>query len=180
MEIGQRLRYLREQAGLSQRALAKRAKITNSTVSLIESGKINPSVGALKRILGGIPIGLAEFFSFEPDPERNVFFAKEELTEIGKGKLSLKQVGSNLFGHKLQILLETYDVNASTGSIMYEHVGEEGGIVISGRIEVTVGAQRKVLGPGDAYLFNSQKPHRFRAVGPEKCVIVSACTPPTF
>lgn len=180
IEIGQRLRYLREQAGLSQRALAKRANITNSTVSLIESGKINPSVGALKRILDGIPIGLAEFFSFEPDPERNVFFAKEELTEIGKGKLSLMQVGSNLFGHKLQILLETYDVNASTGSIMYEHVGEEGGIVISGRIEVTVGAQRKVLGPGDAYLFNSQKPHRFRAVGPEKCVIVSACTPPTF
>lgn len=178
--LGQRLRAIREQAGLSQRALAKKANITNSTISLIESGNMNPSVGALKRILDGIPMGLAEFFSFEPEQENGVFFAAEELKEIGKGGLSLKQVGGNLFDRKLQILRETYDVGADTGRVMYQHQGEEGGIVISGRIEVTVGQQRKILGPGDAYLFDSQTPHRFRAVGPEKCIVVSACTPPTF
>ena len=37
--------------GLSQRELAKRAGVTNSTISLIESNGTNPSVGALKRIL---------------------------------------------------------------------------------------------------------------------------------
>lgn len=178
--IGYRLRIIRHRAGLSQRALAKQAGITNSTISLIESGKISPSVGALKRILDAVPMGLAEFFSFEPEPEKAVFYAAEDLKEIGKGKLSLKQVGSNLFGHKLQILYETYDVNADTGRVMYEHEGEEGGIVISGRIEITVGAAKKILGPGDAYLFNSRTPHRFRAVGPDRCVLVSACTPPTF
>ncbi|MCT4655140.1 MAG: cupin domain-containing protein [Cohaesibacter sp.] len=180
LAIGQRLRILREQAGLSQRALAKKADVTNSMVSQIEAGKINPSVGALKRILDGLPIGLSDFFAFDIEPDRTVFFAAEELKEIGKGPLSLKQVGNNLMGRSLQILYETYDVNADTGRVLYEHDGEEGGIVISGRIEIIVGDQRRILGPGDAYLFDSRTPHRFRAVGGEKCVIVSACTPPSF
>lgn len=178
--LGNRLRVLRERAGLSQRALAKRANVTNSTISLIESGKVNPSVSGLKRVLDGIPVGMSEFFAFEPEPDRTVFFAAEELTEISKGAISLRQVGRNLFGHTLQILYETYQTNADTGRKMYEHEGEEGGIVVSGRIEVTVGEERKILGPGDAYLFNSRMPHRFRAVGPDKCVVISACTPPTF
>lgn len=178
--VGARLRHLRERAGISQRALARSAGVTNSTISLIEAGRTNPSVGALKRILDGIPIGLAEFFAFEPEPDRTIFFAAEELTEIGKGRLSLRQVGGNLFGRRLQILHETYERGADTGRVMYEHEGEEGGIVISGRIEVTVGTDRKILGPGDAYLFDSRTPHRFRAVGEQRCVLVSACTPPTF
>ncbi|TDK48994.1 cupin domain-containing protein [Antarcticimicrobium luteum] len=180
--IGRRLRALRQRAGLSQRVLAKRAEVTNSTISLIESGKVNPSVGALKRILDGIPVGLSEFFAFEPEPEaeRAVFFAAEDLVEIGKGKLSFRQVGTNLHGRAMMILQETYDIGADTGRKMYGHEAEEGGIVISGRVEVTVGEQRKILGPGDAYYFDSREPHRFRQVGPEKCVVVSACTPPTF
>ena len=127
-----------------------------------------------------MPIGLAEFFSFEVVPEREVFFAAEDLKEIGKGKLSLKQVGNNLLGRNLQMLYETYDTGADTGRVMYSHNGEEAGIVMSGRIEITVGEQRRILGPGDAYLFDSHLPHRFRVVGKDKCVIVSACTPPSF
>ncbi|SHH19041.1 helix-turn-helix domain-containing protein [Cognatishimia maritima] len=180
IELGLRLRAIRERAGLSQRALAKQADVTNSTISLIESGKMNPSVGALRRILDGIPISLSEFFAFAPDPGPTIFYAAEELTEIGKGGLSLKQVGSNLFGRDMMILKETYAIKADTGRVMYEHDGQEGGVVISGRIEITVGAQRKILGPGDAYYFDSRKSHRFRQVGPEKCVLISACTPPTF
>lgn len=180
LEVGLRLRAIREHAGLSQRALAKKAGVTNSTISLIESGKVNPSVGALRRILVGIPVSLSEFFSFEPESEKTVFYAAEELVEIGKGGVSLRQVGTNLFGRAMMILHETYDIDADTGRIMYGHEAEEGGVVISGRVEVTVGDQRKVLGPGDAYYFDSRNPHRFRQVGPEKCIIVSACTPPTF
>lgn len=180
LDLGSRLRALRRRAGLSQRALAKRANVTNSTISLIESGRANPSVGALRRILEGIPVGLSEFFAFEPEPERPVFYAAEELTEIGKGGVSLRQVGRSLLGRAMMILEETYAVGADTGRVMYGHEGEEGGIVIRGRIEVTVGDERKILGPGDAYYFDSRTPHRFRQVGPEPCVLVSACTPPTF
>ncbi|MFC4732324.1 cupin domain-containing protein [Salipiger abyssi] len=179
-ELGLRLRAVRDRAGLSQRALAKKTGVPNSTISLIEAGKMNPSVGALRRILDGVPISLSEFFAFEPEREKTSFYAAGELTEIGKGKVSLKQVGASLFGRQLMILYETYELGADTGRVMYGHEGEEGGIVLSGRVEITVGEDRKILGPGDAYYFDSRAPHRFRQVGPEKCVLVSACTPPTF
>jgi transcriptional regulator with XRE-family HTH domain len=180
LDLGGRLRALRLAHGLSQRALAKRAGVTNATISLIEAGRMNPSVGALKRVLDGVPVSLSDFFAFEPKPERQVFFAAEELTEIGKGRISYRQVGGNLFGRRLQILHERYAPGADTGRAPLSHDGEEGGIVISGRLEVTVGDERKILGPGDAYAFDSATPHRFRAVGPQDCIVVSACTPPSF
>lgn len=62
---------------------------------------------------------------------------------------------------------------------MLDHSAHEGGIVISGRIEITVGSQKRVLTAGESYLFDSKVPHRFRnPSGTEDAVIVSACTPP--
>ncbi|WP_131196632.1 cupin domain-containing protein [Lichenihabitans psoromatis] len=180
LKLGARLKAVRQLHQLSQRALAKRVGLAHSTLSLIESNQMNPSVGALKRILDGIPIGLAAFFSFEPEPSRTVFYAAEDLVEIGKGPISFRQVGDTLFGRALQILKERYEPGADTGRVPLTHKGEEGGIVLSGRLEVTVGDERKILGAGDAYYFESHRPHRFRCVGPQACEVVSACTPPTF
>ncbi|WP_027487535.1 cupin domain-containing protein [Allorhizobium undicola] len=180
IDIGSRLRHLRLANKLSQRELAKRAGVTNSTISLIESNASNPSVGALKRILDGIPIGLAEFFSYEPEKPAKAFYASEDLVEIGKGAISYRQVGENLFGRSLQILKECYQPGADTGKVLLVHDGEEGGIVLSGRLEVTVDGERRILGPGDAYYFESRRPHRFRCVGPVPCEVISACTPPSF
>lgn len=180
MDVGARLRFVRTRHGLSQRALAKRAGVTNSSISLIESNAVNPSVGALKRILDGIPIGLAEFFALEPEKPTQVFYAAEELVEIGKGAISYRQIGDSLFGRALQILKEHYAPGADTGRVPLAHEGEEGGIILSGRLEVTVDGERRILGPGDAYYFESRRPHRFRCVGPEPCELVSALTPPSF
>src|ERR1700743_2658034 len=91
-EVGARLRYVRLQHGLSQRGLAKKAGVFNSVISLIESGQTNPSVGALKRILDAIPLGLAEFFAFESAPLEKVFYASDELVEIGRGRISESHV----------------------------------------------------------------------------------------
>lgn len=177
---GGRLRHVRELHGLSQRQLAKRVGVTNSTISLIESNSSNPSVGALKRILDGIPIGMAEFFALQPAAPKKAFYREDELIEIGKGRISYRQVGEKTFGRALQILRERYQPGADTGSIPLVHDGEEGGIILSGKLEVTVDGERRILGPGDAYYFDSRRPHRFRCVGPVVCEVVSACTPPTF
>jgi len=180
VDIGDRLRFVRTQRNLSQRLLAKRAGVTNSAISLIESNQVNPSVGALKRILDGIPMGLADFFALVPKEGSSAFYRADELTEIGKGGISYRQVGSHLNGNALQILKETYQPGADTGRIPLTHEGEEGGIVISGRLEVRVDGERRILGPGDAYSFESRRPHRFRCIGPEPCEVISACTPPSF
>jgi len=180
IDLGARLRHVRTLNKLSQRELAKRTGVPNSTISLIESNGVNPSVGALKRILDGIPIGLAEFFAIKPDHSGKVFYQAEELVEIGKGTISLKQVGEKTFGRTLQILKERYEPGADTGRVFLVHEGQEGGIVLNGRIEITVDDQRRILGPGDAYYFESRRPHRFRCVGPVPCEVISACTPPSF
>lgn len=180
VDVGGRLRALRAARGLSQRELARRVGVPNSTISLIESGRANPSVGALKRILDGLPIGLAEFFAFTPETERRFFFATEELVEIGKGKISYRQIGEAGAGRLLQMLHETYQPGADTGKVALSHQGEEIGIILTGRLEVTVDGERKILGPGDAYAFASPLPHRFRNPGREPCTVVSACTPPSF
>jgi mannose-6-phosphate isomerase-like protein (cupin superfamily) len=90
------------------------------------------------------------------------------------------QVGDSLFGRALQILHEHYGPGGDTGRVPLVHDGEEGGIVISGRLEVTVDGERRILGPGDAYYFESRRPHRFRCIGNKPCEVISACTPPTF
>ena len=81
---------------------------------------------------------------------------------------------------QMTLLHERYEPGAGTGEEMLAHKGEEGGVVVRGRIEVTVGNETRVLGPGEAYYFASNLPHRFRNPGREVCEIVSASTPPSF
>jgi transcriptional regulator with XRE-family HTH domain len=178
-DIGPRLRGVRERNGLSQRALAKRSGISNATISLIESRKLNPSVAVLKRILDGVPMNLSAFFADEhPEPEPAVFRA-DELVEIARGKVSYRQVGHELAGKNIQILHERYAPGSSTGKVALHHGGQEGGVVVRGHLELTLDGERFVLGPGDAYYFDSSRPHYFRNVGTEECELVSACSPPS-
>src|ERR1035441_3759622 len=103
-EVGYRLKLVRLRHQLSQRSLAKRLQVAHATISLIEAGRSNPSVSALKRILAGIPMTLAEFFSDElPPAESNIFYRAAELTEISGGEgISYRQIGSAHAGHVLQ------------------------------------------------------------------------------
>lgn len=177
-DIGARLRAIREEHGLSQRELARRAGVTNATISLIEKNKSSPSVSSLKKVLDGIPMTLAEFFALELPPEDQIFFRESELPVFSEGQVVFRQLGGDRNRQKLQILRERYPPGADTGETMLSHESEEGGIVLAGRIEITVGEQRRILGPGDAYYFDSRTPHRFRNVGDETCEIISACAPP--
>lgn len=159
------------------------AGLTNGTISLIEKNKTSPSVASLKSLLDAIPISMAEFFStIEDTAAPKVFYRKSEFTEISpsqEGQVSLRQLG-NAEQHSLQVLHETYPPGADTGPELIVHEGEEAGVVISGQVEVTVDGAVALLGAGDGYMFDSRLPHRFRNVGADVCVVVSACTPPSF
>ncbi|MGB3244200.1 MAG: cupin domain-containing protein [Sulfitobacter sp.] len=183
MNIGQKLRTIRKQRGLSQRELAARAGLTNGTISLIEKNRTSPSVASLKSLLDAIPISMAEFFStLEDTPTPKVFYRANEFTEVSPatpGQVSLRQLG-NVEDHALQVLHETYPAGSDTGPELLSHNGEEAGIVVQGAIEVTVDGSVRVLESGDGYLFDSRLPHRFRNISDAVCVVVSACTPPSF
>ena len=201
-DIGQRLRELRMMHGHSQRELAKRAGVTNGTISLIEQNRISPSIGSLKKVLDGFPISIADFLTLDLRHKARVFYAAKELREIGSGAISFKLVGRDTQGRALQMMHERYQPGADTGpdtqgralQMMHEryqpgadtgpdmlsHTGEESGIVVAGLIELTVGGETRTLTSGDAYYFDSRLPHRYRNTGTIDCVIVSACTPPSF
>ena len=62
-DAGQRLRAIREMHGMSQRALAKKAGVTNGIISMIEQNRNSPSLATLKKILDAITMA-----SFLPGP----------------------------------------------------------------------------------------------------------------
>lgn len=180
IDVGNHLKSVRIMYGLSQRELAKRAGVTNGTISLIEQNRVSPSISSLKKVLDGIPMSLAEFFTLDLQNSPQVFYAREELTDIGDGDVSLRLVAAKRPHRAMTIMHERYAPGADTGEDMLSHKGEEGGIILSGKVELTVGGQSRLLGPGDAYYFLSTVPHRFRNQGTEACEIISASTPPTF
>lgn len=181
MDIGGRLQAVRKRKGLSQRELAKRVGVTNSTISLIEQNKVSPSISSLKKVLDGIPISLADFFTLDlADTGDSPFYPKEEQPDVGNREIRYFLVGQHRASRQMCILREVMAPGSDTGESMLSHDGEEGGVVIRGQVEVTVGDQVRVLGPGEAYYFESRIPHRFRNVGNDEAVIVSANTPPTF
>ena len=68
IDVGTRLRSIRTAFGLSQRELARRAGVTNGLISLIEQNRVSPSVSSLKKVLDGVPMSLAEFFTLDLRP----------------------------------------------------------------------------------------------------------------
>ncbi|MEE7546715.1 cupin domain-containing protein [Xanthomonas sp. Kuri4-1] len=182
MDIGARLQRVRTGQGLSQRELAKRVGVTNSTISLIEQDKVSPSVSSLKKVLDGIPISLADFFTLEldPGPADAAFYRADELPDVGSDGIHYFLVGQRRPQRQMCILREVMPPGSDTGAGMLRHEGEEGGVVVAGEVEVTVGGQVRVLRAGEAYYFESRVPHRFRNVGADPAVIVSANTPATF
>ena len=59
--IGARLRFLREQNGLTQVTIANMVNVERAYLSKIESGERNPSIDMLERIAGGFDMSLSEF-----------------------------------------------------------------------------------------------------------------------
>jgi len=185
--VGDRLRQMRQTAGLSQRQLAEASGVPHGQISMIETNRSSPSVASLRKILGGLSVTMSEFFEPDAPISQSVFFKPQDLRDLTtrlystlddpRGKITLQQVG-DAKAHNLQILHERYEPGADTGAQMLEHVSHEGGIVIAGEIEVTVGEQSAVLKAGDSYLFDSTQPHRFRNISDREAVVVSACTPP--
>jgi transcriptional regulator with XRE-family HTH domain len=180
VDVGAHLKSVRQMYGLSQRELAKRAGVTNGLISLIEQNRVSPSVSSLKKVLDGIPMDLADFFTLDVGVKPQVFFPRDELADIGTASVELRLVGVRLAKRNMAILHEKYAPDSDTGEEMLTHAGEEGGVIVKGRIELTVGGESRILGPGDAYYFKSTLPHRFRNVGREECEIVSASSPPSF
>ncbi|MDT0603905.1 cupin domain-containing protein [Thalassotalea castellviae] len=181
MDVGARLKAVRLFNNLSQRELAKKAGVTNSTISMIEKNSVSPSISSLKKVLNGIPISLVDFFAEEESElTQQVIYSPDELIDIGSDDVHMHLVGKAFPNRQMTFLVETYPSEADTGTEMLENDAEEGGYILEGKIELTVGNEVFVLSKGDSYYFDNNKPHRFRNPFKKVCKIISATTPANF
>ncbi|MDH7577145.1 MAG: helix-turn-helix transcriptional regulator [Bacillota bacterium] len=91
MDVGKRIKELRESSSYSINQLARLAGVGQSTLSYIEMGAKNPTVDTLLRICKALGISLAEFFSEGqidiPPDLRQLLHEAESLTPEQRKKL---------------------------------------------------------------------------------------------
>ena len=178
LDVGKQVRLIRRKRDLSQRELARRVGVSNGTISQIERGNSDPSFSLLMKVLDGLGVSISEFFDEGINHQKKIFFTREDFIDIGSGNVKFMQFGPHQHGRAMQMLKEVYPAGASTGKKLLAHDGEEAGIIISGRMEISVGEEVRILKEGEAYYFNSTVPHSFRNVGNGPCELISCCTPP--
>ena len=179
MDLGERLKVIRKRHALSQRELAKRAGVTNSTISMIEKNTVSPSFSSLLKVLKGFPMSVEEFFTIDLVKSNQVVFRADEQADMLAQGVALKLIGHNIPDRGLSMLKETYPPGADTGEEMIKYDGEEAGTVIEGEIELTVDYKIYHMQAGDGYFFRTNLPHRFRNLSQDTAVVISANTGPT-
>jgi transcriptional regulator with XRE-family HTH domain len=178
LQIGSRLQMVREEKGLSQRELAKRAGVTPATISLIEQEAHAPSLASLHKILCAISLSLAEFFAL-PTTRRNVLvYGPTELVQISGGPAQLFVMGNERQDKSLQMFLEHYDVGAGTGEEPLSHDGETAVIVTKGKINLFIEDKTHTIIEGGGFHLFGKSPYRLENAGDERASIVCATTPP--
>jgi transcriptional regulator with XRE-family HTH domain len=184
--VGQRLRSERERYGVSLRELARRLEISPSALSQIETGRSRPSVGTLYAIVSELDMSLDELFGSQrtaTSPAR----AAEAAGSTEETGATLVQRRDTRKGIELEsgvrwerltptaeqdadFLYVVYEVGgaSSRGGTHMRHMGREYGLVLSGRLRVTIGFDEEhELGPGDSIAFESSRPHRLENAGAE-------------
>ncbi|MCO1333286.1 helix-turn-helix domain-containing protein [Microbulbifer sp. OS29] len=176
-DVGVRLKVVRQLYGISQRELARRAGVTNATISFIEQGRVSPSVSSLSKILGAVSMSLPDFFSLELSEPKQIFFRGGDMPDIGRGRISCRLFGDLERRSEMSLLWKVFPVGQNSSFSLEAAQGEVGGVVVAGNLEVTIGSDVALLNTGDGYYFNARRPHRFRNTGNRDCVVVSAITP---
>src|SRR5512144_243959 len=104
--VGQRLRALRAERGLTVRGLAEISGLAFNTISLIERSKMSPTVATLHKLAAALKVPLASFVSDAP-PRRIVFTKSRKRHQTHSGSAMLEDLGLGLPNQSLQFLLIT-------------------------------------------------------------------------
>lgn len=161
--VGTRLLEIRQQRGLSLRALAQEAGLSVNAISRIERGESSPTVSSLQRLATALEVPLIEFFRLERSHTTVLVRRDERLKSRSEGAL-IESLGSGLPGQNLGPFLMTLEPGATSGDDSVHHGGEEFVHCLQGDVEYTVDGATHRLATGDSLLFLAHQPHRCRNV----------------
>jgi len=180
VDFGTRLKYIREYNGLSQRELAKRAGVPHSSISMIEQGQNSPSINSLAKILGGIPMSLAHFFSCDLSLLNEQVFRSADLRAKQRNlspSISAQSIPLQSSATQTRFERLAYAASSDTGEAPQYLTQAISGFIVSGSIELTLNAEVVVLVSGDAYSLGAMQPFRLRNLSSmEECVILTCNT----
>jgi transcriptional regulator with XRE-family HTH domain len=185
MRIGEKIKNVREEKGISLAELAEKSGFSSALLSQIENHMISPPLGTLIKIGRALEVPIGHFFEDKIDApfvivrsaERKHVsrVASKEGVKFGYSYESLAQDKKNRFMEPFLVTLEPAtkkDRNA------YSHEGEEFIFVLEGEMEVTLEDHTDVLKPGDCIYFDSKLRHRVECVGEQNTRILAVIHAP--
>lgn len=182
--LGLAVREARQMRGLSLKQVAEAASVSVGLLSQIERGISSPSVRALRSICTVLSLPVHALFGGQPapdDPEsrRIVRRARRRTVSFGS-KGFVKEFLNAHDGGALQIIEVVLAPEGGSGERPYNHEGEEGGVVLEGRLELYVDGDLYQLEKGDAFCFESILPHKFRNLADGTTRVLWITTPPVW
>ncbi|GAB4256220.1 MAG: XRE family transcriptional regulator [Deferrisomatales bacterium] len=185
MPVGQRIKAVRERAGLSLQALAERTGYSSALLNQIENHLVSPPLGALGKIAQALEVKIGDLWGEtggEPytivrkgDRRQVSRFASKEGVAYGYTYESLGFGKKERHIEPFLITLEPPTVKEPKPSV---HEGEEFLFVLSGRMEVQLAGHTDVLEPGDSIQYDAAVPHRVSCHGGEPAQVLAVIWTP--
>ena len=177
MDLGGKIKQMRNQLGLTQEELADRCELTKGYISQLENNLNSPSIATLTDILSALGSNLSEFFQNEK--EEKVVFNKEEFIEKDTDGVVWNWLIPNAQKNMMEpVLVELTEQASTSGDIPHE--GEEFGFVLEGEIEILLGNKRYPCKKGEAFYYSASKPHSIINKGHGNAKFLWVSTPPNF
>jgi transcriptional regulator with XRE-family HTH domain len=177
--LGEKLRVLRSERGLTLAQLAKRAGVSVSFLSQLERGTNHASIETLRKIVQALEVPL--FHIFISEHEDPLVVRREARKRMAfPGSEAEYELASPDLKRRMELVVISLQPGRATFRTAFSHPGEECDYVLSGKVRFEIGDRVEVLGEGDAIYFDCAIPHRFLNVGSGPAVLLAAVTPPTF
>jgi len=181
MSIGNKVKELREQRGLSIRQLAEEVGCSGSLISQLENNKVDPSISTLKRIARALGVNIVDFFMEQYHLEEEVVTTQKDRVEIRlkRWDASIQSLVRSIRNKRMQPFFTVIKPGGGPHG-MYHHEGEEFGYVLKGRLTLILGDKEYEIGAGESFYFPSHIPHDWVNKGSEDVELIWVITPPTF
>ena len=166
-DVGGRLLTLRQERGLSLRALARECGLSVNAISRIERGETSPTVTSLQRLAQALDVGMMEFFRAAPERATILVREHERLRTRGEGVI-IESLGTGLHAQRLGPFLMTLMPGASGAEEPISHGGEEFVYCLEGEVDYLIQGEWQRLKAGDSLLFHASQEHLCKNTSLEK------------